>query len=192
MHAIKGKRNVAVLVAALLSGFVSTGYAWGQCRNGGQSRQPASSGLQSQNPSPSSFLQQGQNTFLQQGQQSDAFATQFNLQNALRMQELGWLTLMQRQGQSRRLATAAGRDPDAPAVLPPSPPPADREDTAAGLLRVANALVADARSARQFGERAEANRLLHRAEERLQHITKRYQGTQAALSAARILDTLDR
>jgi hypothetical protein len=189
MHA---SRFVVLLLAALLSGSVSTGNAWGQCRNGGQSRQPASPGLQSQNLVPSSLLQQGQlrqSTFSQQG---DALLSQINLQNALRMQDLGWLTLMQRQGRQRRLATASERDPDPPAVLPPSPPPADREETAAGLLRVASALVADAKSARQFGERAEANRLLDRAEDRLLHITKRYQGTQAAGSAARILNTLDR
>jgi hypothetical protein len=136
--------------------------------------------------------QLGQNSFLQQGQQGDALLQQLNLQSVLRMQELGWLTLFQRQGQQRRLATGQGRDSDLPAVLPPSRPPADPEDTAAGLLRVASALVADAKSARQFGEHNTADRLLDRAEERLKKIVKRYQGTQSAGTAARILDTLDR
>jgi hypothetical protein len=130
---------------------------------------------------------------LQQGQPGDAVLQQMNLQNALRMQELEWLVMLQRHRQQQRsLTTGQGRDSDGPAALPPSPPPADPEDTAAGLLRVASALVADAKSVRQFGESDLSNRLLDRAEERLRKIVKRYQGTQAAGEAGRILDTLDR
>jgi len=186
LNATRGNGVVVLLLAPILSASVWAGNAFGQCRSGGQSRPGMSPGLQSQNPVQSNFLQQGQ--------QGDALLQQLDLQNALRIQELGWLASMQRQAyqQQRRLATALGRDPDLPVVLPPSPPPPDPEEAAAGLLRVANALVADAKSARRSGERDVANRLLDRAEERLQKIVKRYQSTQAADEAARILDRLDR
>src|SRR5262249_45422772 len=119
---------IALLLAPVVSITFSPGIVCAQCRSGGQTRQGTSPGVQLQTQMQYPFLQQGQPgqyAYLQQGQLGDGLLQQMDLQYALRMQELGWLLMLQQQRQQQRgLTTIQRRDPELPVVWPSSPPTA--------------------------------------------------------------------
>ena len=133
-------------------------------------------------------------------QQQAAFQQRIALQNLLSQQQV--LTLQQqpqqnsfgvvrqRPQQQQQLQRVAMTQPLAavqPAVSDIVPQPEDPEEAASRQLRIARALVADAETASQAGDSDLETKLRTRVAERLQRITSKYPGTQAADEAEKLM-----
>ena len=188
-----------------------------QCQGGSQ-QQSGTSGTQStsralrQGRGVAFQLQRAgvQNTF-QRAQQSAlqqqlALQQQVALQNLLGQQQLAALGQQQQppqqstlglvrqrtqQQQLQRVGLTQPPTAQAPLSVGSDPQSEDPETTASRQLNIARALVVDSEKAGQAGDSELATQLRIRAAERLQRLTTKYSGTQAADEAQKLMRRIE-